>query len=139
MCAMRDRPQSPGVEALRSATVTLGQHLDSLRDGIPLDGLRGIEGNAARIYFAVFDELITQQKEAFFFRERSRRPPLDNVNALLSFLYTLLRHDCESALESVGLDPLSVSSIATGPGVRAWRSISWRNSVPSSPTAWRSP
>jgi CRISP-associated protein Cas1 len=103
--ALRDRPQTPGAEALRAATVTLGQQLDSLRDGVPLDGLRGIEGNAARAYFEVFDELITQQKSDFFFRERSRRPPLDNVNALLSFLYTLLRHDCESALESVGLDP----------------------------------
>jgi CRISPR-associated protein Cas1 len=103
--ALRDRPQSPGVEALRAATVALGQHLDSLRDGLPLDSLRGIEGGAARIYFDVFDELITQQKGDFFFRERSRRPPLDNVNALLSFLYTLLRHDCEAALESVGLDP----------------------------------
>jgi len=103
--ALRDRPQLPGVEILRSAAVTLGQQLDSLREGIPLDGLRGIEGNAARIYFEVFDELITQQKADFFFHERSRRPPLDNVNALLSFLYTLLRHDCEAALESVGLDP----------------------------------
>jgi len=103
--ALRDRPQLPGVETLRAATVTLGQQLDSLREGIPLDGLRGIEGNAARLYFEVFDELITQQKDAFFFRERSRRPPLDNINALLSFLYTLLCHDCEAALESVGLDP----------------------------------
>jgi CRISPR-associated protein Cas1 len=103
--ALRDRPESSGAGALRAATATLGQHLDSLRDGIPLDGLRGIEGNAARIYFEVFDDLITQQKGDFFFRERSRRPPLDNVNALLSFLYTLLRHDCEAALESVGLDP----------------------------------
>lgn len=103
--ALRDRPQSAGADALRSATVTLGQHLDSLRDGLPLDSLRGIEGGAARIYFEVFDELITQQKADFFFRERSRRPPLDNVNALLSFLYTLLRHDCVSALETIGLDP----------------------------------
>jgi CRISPR-associated protein Cas1 len=103
--ALRDRPQSPGVEHLRAAAVVLGQHLDSLRDGLPLDSLRGIEGGAARIYFDVFDELITQQKGDFFFQERSRRPPLDNINALLSFIYTLLRHDCESALESVGLDP----------------------------------
>lgn len=103
--ALRDRPQSSGAEVLRAATTILGQHLDSLREGVPLDSLRGIEGGAARAYFEVFDDLITQQKESFFFRERSRRPPLDNVNALLSFLYTLLRHDCESALESVGLDP----------------------------------
>lgn len=103
--ALRDRPQSTGADALRAATVTLGQHLDSLRIGLPLDSLRGLEGGAARIYFEVFDDLLTQQKADFFFRERSRRPPLDNVNALLSFLYTLLRHDCTSALEAVGLDP----------------------------------
>ena len=65
----------------------------------------GFEGSAAKIYFGVFDQLILQQKEAFFFRERSRRPPLDNLNALLSFLYTLLASEVSSALETVGLDP----------------------------------
>lgn len=70
-----------------------------------LNVLRGIEGDAAHAYFYVFDNLITSQKEAFFFRGRNRRPPLDNVNCLLSFLYTLLMHDVRSALESVGLDP----------------------------------
>lgn len=103
--ALRDRPQSAGGEELRSASVTLAQHLSTLREGLPLDSVRGIEGAAARAYFAAFDHLVTQQKEHFFFRERSRRPPLDNLNALLSFLYTLLRHDVEAALESVGLDP----------------------------------
>lgn len=103
--ALRDRPEAAGAEALRAATVTLGQLLTGLQEGVPLDALRGMEGGAARAYFEVFDHLITQQKEDFFFRERSRRPPLDNVNALLSFLYTLLRHDLEAALESVGLDP----------------------------------
>ncbi len=103
--ALRDRPESAGSEALRAASVALSQHLSSLQEGVPLDALRGIEGAAARAYFGVFDHLITQQKEGFFFRERSRRPPLDNVNSLLGFLYTLLRHDLEAALESVGLDP----------------------------------
>ncbi len=70
-----------------------------------LSALRGVEGEAAKLYFAVFDRLITAQKEDFFFHERSRRPPLDNMNALLSFLYTLLRYDVASALESHGLDP----------------------------------
>ena len=56
-------------------------------------------------YFDVFDELILKQKEDFFMSERNRRPPLDNMNALLSFLYTLLAHEVESALETVGLDP----------------------------------
>ena len=69
-----------------------------------LESLRGLEGAAATAYFSVLDELILQGKETFFFRERSRRPPLDAFNALLSFAYSLLAHDCASALESVGLD-----------------------------------
>jgi CRISPR-associated protein Cas1 len=64
-----------------------------------------MEGLGARCYFDVFDHLIAQQKEDFSFHERSRRPPLDNVNALLSFVYTLLVHDLREALEGVGLDP----------------------------------
>jgi len=67
--------------------------------------LLGIEGNAANRYFSMFDELILHNKDAFFFRERSRRPPLDNVNALLSFIYTMLAHDTAAALTAVGLDP----------------------------------
>ena len=70
-----------------------------------LDALRGFEGDAAHIYFSVFDHLIVAQKDKFFFAERNRRPPLDKVNALLSFIYTLLVHDIRSALEVVGLDP----------------------------------
>jgi CRISPR-associated protein Cas1 len=70
-----------------------------------VDELRGIEGDAGRQYFAVFDELIVVQKAEFTFRGRSRRPPLDAVNALLSFVYTLLVHDATAALEGVGLDP----------------------------------
>jgi CRISPR-associated protein Cas1 len=72
---------------------------------MPLEQIRGAEGEAARHYFAAFDELILQQKDAFFLHERSRRPPRDNMNALLSFLYTLLTHDVVAACESVGLDP----------------------------------
>lgn len=70
-----------------------------------LDSLRGIEGLCADEYFSCFDTLITSQKDYFNFTTRSRRPPLDFVNALLSFVYTLLTHDCRSALEGVGLDP----------------------------------
>lgn len=69
-----------------------------------LDSLRGLEGAAANAYFGVFDQMILRQKENFFFHVRSRRPPLDNVNAMLSFSYSLLANDCASALESVGLD-----------------------------------
>ncbi len=70
-----------------------------------VDTIRGIEGEAARRYFAVFDWLILREEAAFRFTTRSRRPPLDAVNAVLSFLYVLLTHDCRSALEVVGLDP----------------------------------
>lgn len=66
--------------------------------------LRGLEGAAANAYFGVFDQMILRQKEDFFFRSRNRRPPMDNVNAMLSFAYSLLANDCASALESVGLD-----------------------------------
>ncbi len=69
------------------------------------DSLRGIEGDAASAYFAAFNALIRGDKELFDFRGRSRRPPLDTVNAVLSFVYVLLLHDIRSALETVGLDP----------------------------------
>ena len=67
--------------------------------------LRGVEGEAASVYFSVFDDLILQQKENFYFNTRNKRPPIDNVNAMLSFAYTLLANTCAAALETVGLDP----------------------------------
>lgn len=69
-----------------------------------LDELRGIEGNAASAYNSVFDECILQQKDVFYFHDRNRRPPLDPVNALLSFTYSLLAAETAAALEGVGLD-----------------------------------
>ena len=103
--ATRDRPESPTSPALTDAAKKLGGVLNSVREPVSLESIRGAEGIAATEYFGVFDNLITTQKEDFSFRVRSRRPPLDNMNALLSFLYTLLTHDCASALEGVGLDP----------------------------------
>jgi CRISPR-associated protein Cas1 len=70
-----------------------------------VDRLRGLEGEAAQAYFDVFDQLILSEASLLRFNSRTRRPPRDAVNALLSFLYTLLTHDCRSALETVGLDP----------------------------------
>lgn len=70
-----------------------------------MDSLRGIEGEAASVYFSVFDDMILQQKDDFYFRSRNKRPPLDNINALLSFAYSLATGMCTAALESVGLDP----------------------------------
>ncbi len=66
--------------------------------------LRGIEGEAAKIYFSIFDDMLLQQKADFYFRHRNKRPPLDNVNALLSLTYTITANMCAAALESVGLD-----------------------------------
>ena len=70
-----------------------------------INAVRGIEGEAASFYFSVFNKLLVAQESDFSLKSRSRRPPLDPMNALLSFLYTLLAHDCEGALQSVGLDP----------------------------------
>lgn len=103
--AAREREEDDGAKALRDAADHLARLLNALKEDAPLDTVRGREGDGARAYFGVFDHLITAQKDAFYFRERSRRPPLDNMNALLSFLYTLLTHDVRSALEANGLDP----------------------------------
>ncbi|MDO9558442.1 MAG: type I-C CRISPR-associated endonuclease Cas1c, partial [Syntrophales bacterium] len=103
--ALRDHADKMAADEVSFAVKRLGNHLDLLNQDQTLDSLRGCEGDAAHIYFSVFDHLIVAQKEAFSFQERNRRPPLDNVNCLLSFLYTLLVHDIRSALEGVGLDP----------------------------------
>ena len=103
--ALRDHPDQSHTDRLKEGADRLTRILGRLREPVSLDTARAREGEAARTYFSVFDHLITGPKEEFFFRQRSRRPPLDNMNALLSFLYTLLAHDAASALEGVGLDP----------------------------------
>ena len=103
--AARERPSGAECQALNQAAADLARILNGLESIGSLDSIRGSEGDAARRYFAVFDHLIVAQKDAFFFRERSRRPPLDNMNALLSFIYTMVTHDVRGALEGVGLDP----------------------------------
>ncbi len=103
--ALRDHPDKVDTVALEKAISRLTASLRRLQDELPLDEVRGIEGDAAHVYFGVFDQLLVREKESFFLRERNRRPPLDRMNCLLSFLYTLLMHDVRSALESVGLDP----------------------------------
>lgn len=104
--ALRDRPKTGATEKIAAAV----DHLATLQRSVRrkqagLDSLRGTEGAAARDYFEVFDHLIIHDDGKFRFNGRNRRPPTDPVNALLSFLYTLLRHDITGALESVGLDP----------------------------------
>lgn len=103
--ALRSHAQERADGKLAGVVDHLAYLLKRLGAPQPLDTVRGIEGEAAQKYFEIFDRLITAQKDDFFFRERSRRPPLDSMNALLSFLYTMLTHDVTSALESVGLDP----------------------------------
>lgn len=90
--------------ALTAANIRLQRISDRLLRESEVDVMRGLEGDAARAYFRVFDHLIRVDAAALRFSGRSRRPPLDAVNAVLSFLYTLLTHDCRSALETVGLD-----------------------------------
>lgn len=101
---IRDYPLRVDVESLKKVSNKLTELLNCIRQCHDADELRGFEGKAASEYFKVFDNLILQQKEDFYFRDRNKRPPLDNVNALLSFTYTLLANDVASALEAVGLD-----------------------------------
>lgn len=89
---------------LEDAVQKIREQLPQVLDSSDMNVLRGLEGVAAAAYFGVFDHLLLNRKEDFFFRGRNRRPPLDRVNAMLSFAYSLLSHDCASALESVGLD-----------------------------------
>jgi CRISPR-associated protein Cas1 len=92
------------IEAVRIRLESILDEIANTPD-MPVETLRGKEGEAASAYFGVFDHMVVAQKDDFFFHERSRRPPLDNMNALLSFIYTLLAHDASAALQSVGLDP----------------------------------
>ncbi len=101
----RDHPMRVDVARIKKASGFLAQSIREISACESMDVLRGLEGEAASVYFSVFDELILNQKEDFFFHERTRRPPLDRVNALLSFVYTLLANDCASALMANGLDP----------------------------------
>jgi CRISPR-associated protein Cas1 len=103
--ALRDHRDKIAAEPVEKAAEHLTALLKGLNPQTPLNVLRGVEGDAARTYFGVFDHLITTAKEEFRFCGRNRRPPLDNVNCMLSFIYTLLMHDVRSALECVGLDP----------------------------------
>ena len=90
---------------VETAVMYLEGVMRDMTEGRTLDELRGLEGDAARHYFDVFDELIVAQKDSFKFADRNRRPPTDMVNAVLSYVYSLLAHDTASALEGTGLDP----------------------------------
>ena len=102
---VRDHGLQIHTDRVKNASVFLKESLERIQSAESKEQLRGYEGEAASIYFGVFDELILQQKKEFVFRGRNKRPPLDNVNVLLSFVYALLTSSITSALESVGLDP----------------------------------
>lgn len=103
--ALRDHQRRVNNVQLSSATDRMANQLKRLQNDNELDTVRGIEGEAAQLYFSCFSNLVLEEKEDFSINGRSRRPPRDKMNALLSFLYTLLVHECRSALETVGLDP----------------------------------
>lgn len=92
-------------EALEAICERLAVHIRALESAGSVESIRGLEGIAAKEYFGVFNLLIKRDEDAFRFTGRSRRPPRDRVNALLSFGYVLLMQDCTSALAGVGLDP----------------------------------
>lgn len=99
---LRDHGEDERVAHAVNMLANILRRVQSVED---VDTLRGLEGEAASHYFSVFDSLVVSQKKDFAMTLRSRRPPLDPINTLISFLYTILAHDCEGALEGVGLDP----------------------------------
>ena len=101
---IRDHALRVNVQALKDVSAALDAKLPQIESAVDLDVLRGLEGDASADYFSLFDEMILTQKADFLLNGRNRRPPQDNMNALLSFAYVLLANDCAAALESVGLD-----------------------------------
>lgn len=103
--SLRDYGNRINAKRIQEAIAVLDGCAHRLRIPAGLDEVRGLEGLAANIYFGVFDELILRKDSSFSFGGRVRRPPLDIINCMLSFVYMLLVHDVRSALEAVGLDP----------------------------------
>lgn len=102
--AIRDHGMRLDVAGLKTVSDSLKDSMWKLRSAQSREGLRGLEGDAASSYYSVFNELILRNKQSFFYNGRSRRPPTDNVNAMLSFVYMLLASACANALEANGLD-----------------------------------
>ncbi len=100
----RDHGMRIDVDKFQLASTQIRELLTQVLEQTSAESLRGLEGAGATVYFRLMDDMILRNKEDFFFHGRNRRPPLDNVNALLSFVYTMLGNDCASALEAVGLD-----------------------------------
>lgn len=135
--ATRDHPQRVPVEQLKRTSAQLAAALPLIEQCDDLDQLRGLEGEAAQRYFDCFDSLILQQHNDFSFSGRSRRPPLDNTNALLSFAYSLIRFWSPTAQRLFRVwasTPTSVFSTAPGPGAGASPSTSWKSCALFTPT-----
>jgi CRISP-associated protein Cas1 len=103
--AARDANDPAQGPPLQAAAAEIARAVPRLPSAGTLDQLRGMEGDAARTYFGVFTHMVHEDQAAFALCGRTRRPPRDRTNALLSFLYALLANDCASAAEGVGLDP----------------------------------
>ncbi len=101
---IRDHEMRINADEFQRKSDMLSESISRCMEAKSKDELRGIEGEAAAVYFSLFDNMILQQREDFRFENRSRRPPLDKVNAMLSFAYSLATYMCASALEAVGLD-----------------------------------
>lgn len=102
--AARDGKVAERVDSLRRIAKRMGNDVQTIRGATTLDQLRGLEGETANTYFSAFNHVLLDDGDSFRFTKRSRRPPLDRINALLSFVYTLLMHDLRSACEATGLD-----------------------------------
>ncbi|MDX2081409.1 MAG: type I-C CRISPR-associated endonuclease Cas1c [Terrimicrobiaceae bacterium] len=101
----RESENPAGADSLSAAAEAIGRLIPRLPEAADPDTVRGLEGAGAQAYFGAFGHLLKQQLADFAFQFRSRQPPRDRVNCLLSFLYALVRHDCISALTAAGLDP----------------------------------
>lgn len=117
--AVRDHGMRIDAERVKGVSKHLGDAITSVRTCESIDSLRGIEGDAAAVYFSVFDELLLRNKDVFRLNQRVRRPPTDPVNAMLSLFYSVLARDCSAALEGVGLDPCAGLLHADRPGRRS--------------------
>jgi CRISP-associated protein Cas1 len=116
MRAAREAKVAGDEERLRSAAQVHADGIESAAKSTDIDKLRGIEGYAAKAYFGAFGGMIRMNREEFEFAGRSKRPPKDAINALLSFAYTLLANECVAACEGVGLDPQMGFSHVLRPG-----------------------
>lgn len=129
----RDHKLRIDAERFQNASAALRDILPQVMEAGSLDSLRGLEGAAASVYFEVFDDMILRSKETFYYRGRNRRPPLDNVNAMLSFSYSLLAGSCASALEASVWMPMSAFCTGIVPAEHRLRWTLWR----SCGRAWR--